>query len=408
MGAMRRKLSFEAKIINSPCTGALKGTNAISGQDSLNTGEIMSNSSRSSDDKVFQARALEAAIRIGLSALLILWCFYIVKPFIQPVLWGSIFAVALYPLFLKLQSMLGGREKLTATVMTLLALAILITPTVMLSESLIESSKTLTQEIDAGTLTIPPPSEKVKDWPLVGEKLDKIWSLASTNLEAALEKFKPQLEAVGKKLLSVAAGVGVGVLQFVISIIIAGVLLVYARSGSQAIETMVGRVMGEKGGKDFVDLAAATIRSVAQGVLGVALIQSILAGIGLMVMDVPYAGLWALLVLLLAIVQLPPALILVPIIVYVFSVAETVPAVIFMIWSLMVGASDAFLKPLFLGRGMDIPMLVILLGAIGGMILSGIIGLFVGAVVLAVGYKLFIAWLAQNDDSAKEQAPAES
>jgi predicted PurR-regulated permease PerM len=166
--------------------------------------------------------------------------------------------------------------------------------------------------------------------------------------------------------------------------------------------------MGKKGGKDFGDLAGATSRSVAQGVLGVALIQSILAGIGLLLMGVPYAGIWAMLVLLLAIVQLPPILILGPIIVYVFSVAETVPAVIFMIWSMIVSSSDAFLKPLFLGRGMDIPMLVILLGAIGGMILSGIIGLFVGAVVLAVGYTLFVAWLDQDPQGSEEQASAGS
>ena len=118
--------------------------------------------------------------------------------------------------------------------------------------------------------------------------------------------------------------------------------------------------------------------------------------IGLFVMGVPYAGLWTLLVLLLAIIQLPSLIILGPIIIYVFSVAATVPAVLFMIWSLLVGLSDNILKPLLLGRGLDIPMLVILLGAIGGMILSGIIGLFVGAVVLALGYRLFIAWLAQG------------
>ena len=120
-----------------------------------------------------------------------------------------------------------------------------------------------------------------------------------------------------------------------------------------------------------------------------------------MVMGVPYAGLWALLVLLLAIVQLPPWIILGPIIVYVFSVATTVPAVIFMIWSLAVSVSDAFLKPLLLGRGLDTPMLVILLGAIGGMIYSGIIGLFVGAVVLAVAYELFMLWLTGNAEQEK-------
>jgi len=368
----------------------------------------MSNSSRSDEDKVFHARTMDAAIRISLLALLILWCFQIVRPFIMPVLWGAIMAVAIYPLFVKAYTAFGGRQKLTATLITLLALAILIVPTVMLSGSMVESSKALATDIEAGTLTVPPPSDKVKDWPLIGEKLHGAWSLASTNLEGALEKFKPQVEATGKWLLSAAAGVGGGVLMFVISIIIAGAFLVYGRSGSQAMESIAGRVMGKKGGKDFVDLASATIRSVAQGVLGVALIQSILAGIGLLVMGVPYAGIWAVLVLLLAIIQLPPLLILGPIVVYEFSVAETVPAVIFMIWSLIVSVSDSFLKPLFLGRGMDIPMLVILLGAIGGMILSGIIGLFVGAVVLAVGYTLFTTWLEQEQHDSEEQVSAES
>ena len=368
----------------------------------------MSNSSRSDEDKVFHARTMDAAIRLSLLALLILWCFQIVRPFIMPVLWGAIMAVAIYPLFVKAYTAFGGRQKLTATLITLLALAILIVPTVMLSGSVVESSKALATDIEAGTLTVPPPSDKVKDWPLIGEKLHGAWSLASTNLEGALEKFKPQVEATGKWLLSAAAGVGGGVLMFVISIIIAGAFLVYGRSGSQAMESIAGRVMGKKGGKDFVDLAGATIRSVAQGVLGVALIQSILAGIGLLVMGVPYAGIWAVLVLLLAIIQLPPLLVLAPIVVYEFSVAETVPAVIFMIWSMIVSVSDSFLKPLFLGRGMDIPMLVILLGAIGGMMLSGIIGLFVGAVVLAVGYTLFTAWLEQEQQGAEEQVSAES
>lgn len=368
----------------------------------------MSNTSRSEENNIFQARVLEAAIRISLLALLVLWCFNIVRPFIMPVLWGAIMAVAIYPLFEKAYTALGGREKLTATLITLLALTILIAPTVMLSTSVVESSKSLSEQLDAGTLVVPPPSEKVKDWPLIGEKTYGVWKLFSTNLEAAMGKFKPQVEAVGKWFISAAAGVGGGILMFVVSIIIAGAFLVYGRSGSDAVVKVTGRVLGEGKGQEFVELSGATIRSVAQGVLGVALIQSILAGIGLMLIGVPYAGVWAGLVLLLAIVQLPPLVILGPIVVYVFSVAETVPAVIFMIWSIIVSSSDAFLKPLFLGRGMDIPMLVILLGAIGGMVLSGIIGLFVGAVVLAVGYTLFMAWVEQEQHDSEEQVSAES
>ncbi|MGB5716680.1 MAG: AI-2E family transporter [Gammaproteobacteria bacterium] len=368
----------------------------------------MSNSSRTEEDKLFQKRVLDAAIRIGLLVLLVLWCFNIVRPFIMPILWGAIMAVAIYPLYVKAHHKLGGREKLTAVLIDLVALAILIVPSVMLTGSLIDGTQSIAAEYDSGTLTIPPPSASVKDWPLVGEKLFNAWSLASTNLEAALVQFKPQAEAAGKWFLSAAAGAGAGVLMFVVSIIIAGVFLVYARSGSRALETVVGRVLGEKEGKAFVDLASATIRSVAQGVLGVALIQTILGGVGMLAIGVPYAGVWALLILLLAIVQLPPLLVLGPLIVYVFSVEPTMPAVIFMIWSLMVSVSDSFLKPLFLGRGMDIPMLVILLGAIGGMILSGIIGLFVGAVVLAVGYTLFVAWLNPQEADSEEDATAES
>jgi predicted PurR-regulated permease PerM len=333
------------------------------------------------------------------------WCFNIVKPFILPVLWGAIVAVALYPLFRKLQSLLGGREKLTAIVMTTVALAILIVPTIMLSESLVTNTQRISARIEAGTLTIPPPSDKVKDWPLIGKKLDKTWRLASTNLDEVLDQFEPQLKAGGKKLLSFAAGAGAEVLKFALAIIIAGGLMVKARSGILALEAIAGRLMGPARGKEMVILTGATIRSVAQGVLGVALIQAVGAGIGLMVVGVPYTGLWTLAVLVLAIVQLPTILILGPIILYVFSIADTVSAVLFAIWSVIVGASDTFLKPLFLGRGLDIPMLVILLGAIGGMILSGIIGLFVGAVILAVGYRLFVAWLHPEDLPADGRVP---
>jgi predicted PurR-regulated permease PerM len=362
----------------------------------------MSDSFASSDDKLFHRRAIEAAIRIGLVFLLVLWCFNIVKPFILLVLWGAIIAVAVYPLFIKLHSMLGGRQKLAATLMTLIALAMLVTPSVMLSESAIENSHTLAKQIKEGTLNIPPPPDKVQTWPLVGKKLHSAWSLASNNLSAVLSKYKNQLTDVAKWVLVAAASAGAVMLQFIVSIIIAAVLLVYAKSGTDAVETVAARLLGEQGGKRIVAMAGATISSVAQGVLGVAVIQAVLAGLGMLVIGMPYAGIWTLLVLLLAIIQLPTIIILGPIIVYVFTITTTVPAVLFMIWSLMVGVSDSFLKPLLLGRGLDVPMLVILLGAIGGMILSGIVGLFVGAVVLAVGYKLFMLWLNDGVEAAKD------
>jgi predicted PurR-regulated permease PerM len=155
------------------------------------------------------------------------------------------------------------------------------------------------------------------------------------------------------------------------------------------------RLAGERGA-DLVELARATVRSVARGILGVALIQAILAGLGCLVVGVPGAGLWALVVLILAVVQLPTFIILAPIVIYVFYTTGTVPAVLFAIWNLLVGGCDSFLKPVLMGRGVDVPMLVVFIGAIGGFILNGIIGLFLGAIILSLGFKLFELWLNVN------------
>jgi predicted PurR-regulated permease PerM len=358
----------------------------------------MSTPNQAFDGKLSVQRAVEAAIRIGLVFLLAAWCFLIVEPFIIPILWGIIIAVASYPLYGWMRNKLGGRGKLAATLFTLLALALLITPTVMLVGTVAETTQHLSEDLQDGTLTIPPPPASVREWPLIGEELSAFWSSASENLGATLTSVAPHLKEAAGVLLATAAGAGAGILQFVISIIIAGVILANAVASAGFLTALAKRLIGDQG-EALTTLASKTVRSVAQGVLGVALIQSLLAGVGLLAANVPGAGLWALLVLLLAVVQLPPILILAPIIVYVFSASSTTVAVIFLIWSIAVSMSDAFLKPLLLGRGVEVPVLVILVGAIGGMIYAGIIGLFVGAVILALGYELFRAWLRQGQQT---------
>ncbi len=354
-----------------------------------------------SEDVQFVKRAVEAAIRIGVLALLTLWAFLIVRPFISPVLWGVIIAIAVLPAYRGLTNRLGGRRKLTAALLTVLALALLLIPAVKFFGEAIDGTRSLAVQLEAGTLTIPPPPAKVATWPLVGDRLNDAWSLASSNLDAAIERYQPQLKAIGAWLLSAGTGLGIGVLQFIISIIIAGVFLATSEAGGSAAVRIAQRFAGEQG-EEFVVMADKTIRSVALGVLGVAVIQSLLSLIGMAVVRVPGAPLWALLVLILAVIQLPPILILLPVAIYVFSTAATVPAVLFLIWAIIVSGSDAFLKPLLLGRGVNVPTLVILLGAIGGMMLSGIIGLFLGAVVLALGYQLFMAWLANVPPGTQE------
>ncbi len=158
----------------------------------------------------------------------------------------------------------------------------------------------------------------------------------------------------------------------------------------------------------MTDLAVETIRSVAKGVLGVAIIQALLSAVGLVVMHIPAAGIWTFAVLMLAIMQLPPIIILGPIAVWVFSIADPVPATIFAVYALFVSVSDSFLKPMFLGRGMETPMLVILLGAIGGMILGGIVGLFIGAIVLALGYEILVAWMKTDELNNPRQSAEEA
>ena len=349
------------------------------------------------------SQPIDTAIRLALLAGLGYFCLTLFRPFLMPVAWAAIIAVAIYPLLVRLERALGRTGALA--VFTLGALALILVPVVLLAASMVEAVQGLHAQYEAGSLSVPPPPAGVADWPIIGERLDALWTGAATNLQATLERFPQQLAAVAGWLLSAAAGAGGAVLQSILAILIAAAFVAKADAAGDVARRLGTRLAGDDGA-EFAELATATTRSVAQGVLGVAIIQSLLAGMGMLAVGVPAAGLWAMLVLVLAVVQLPPLLVLAPAILWVFGNVDTVPAVLFAIWGLLVSVSDTFLKPLFLGRGMDIPMLVILLGAIGGMLMSGVIGLFVGAIGLALAYTLFTAWVDEAD-VAVAASPAE-
>ncbi len=336
--------------------------------------------------------AIETSIRLGIIFLLIAWCLYIVSPFVGLIAWGAIIAVAIYPFYQGVNNRVGGNKKLSLTLTAIIILVAILLPSYTMFSSLVDGATSLGAALKAGTLSISPPSESVRSWPLIGEKSYDLWSQASADLSAMIATYHDQLVDFGRKLISMAAGAGLGILQFVVSSLIAIAFLAQAESASLAARRLVQKLVGERC-EQYVTLSVATIRSVANGLLGIALFQALLAGIGMMAVDVPAAGLLAFIVLIVAIVQLPPLLVLGPVAVYVFSVQDPTTATLFTIWSLAVSFCDALLKPIFLGRGVDAPMLVVLLGAIGGMLMSGIIGLFVGAVVLTLGYKLFGAWV---------------
>jgi len=359
----------------------------------------MNDSTLSVRDRIFVHRSLEATIRIGLLLIITVWCFKIVEPFIAPIIWGIIIAIAAHPLYSRLLRVLGERHKLAATAFTFAFLIILIVPTVLLTDTLIDSLKMLADKIRDGSLTIPPPPENLGKLWIIGEPLAKFWLLASENIQSALQQLTPVLKVIGSWLLSAAAGTGLAILHFVVAIIIAGVLLANSSGGNRTARAITHRLADEKGA-DFADLAEATVRSVANGILGVAVIQSLLAGLGFMVAGVPAAGLWALLCLILSIAQIGIAPIVIPVIIYLFYTADTFTAVAFLVWSIPLSLLDNILKPILLGRGVKTPMAVIFIGAIGGLLSSGVIGLFIGAVILALGYELFLLWL--NTDSSSE------
>jgi predicted PurR-regulated permease PerM len=243
------------------------------------------------------------------------------------------------------------------------------------------------------------PTENVKEWPIIGTKTYSLWNSAATNLEGTLLNFKPQVAEFGQKILGIISGALGSIFSFAVALIIAATFLVTAQRSIKTFKDILYRLVGDEA-NEWATLSTMTIRSVAQGILGIAFIQASFSLIGMLMIGVPFAWLWAFIVMFLTIVQLPALLILGPVIAYVYSYADPTPATIFAVYSVIVGASDGVLKPLFLGRGVDIPMLVILLGAIGGMILSGVLGLFVGAVGLALSYKLFMAWLLGDAKSA--------
>lgn len=344
------------------------------------------------EDSVLVGRTVEVAVKVGAIGLLLVLSFLIIRTFIVPILWGVIIAIGIFPVHQKLTAAIGNRKKIAAGILTIASLAILMTITIVFMDSTVSGIRTLRADIENGTITIPPPSDSVQDWPIIGEPVDEFWRLASENIQEAAQELSPYIKTYGRKFLSVLMGLGLMIIQFTISIIIAGVLLAKASAGGRVVVTFFNRVAGQQG-ESLAILAVATIRSVVQGVIGIAVIQSILAGVGLFAVGVPAAGLWALLVLFFAIIQLPPLLVLGPIIIFVFSTSEFTPALIFMLWSILVSLGDNFVKPFLLGRGIEVPMLVVLMGAIGGMMMSGFIGLFIGPVVLCISFKLISAWI---------------
>ena len=346
-------------------------------------------------------QVIDIVIQLLVGAVFLVASYRILHPFIHVISAGGVIAIAVYPLFVKAVGRLGGRRKMVVALFALLGIGLIVVPVVVASSSLFDTAHHLGEEVREGDLKLPPPPPKVREWPLVGTQVHAFWLQAATNLQSFVNNYHEQMKGVVGEMVTVVAGAGAQLLMFIFSILIAAVILANAEVCAAGLESFSNRLFGEARGQDFNQLAVKTVRSVATGVLGVAFVQALLAGVGMAVAGVPWVGVWTLVILLLAIMQLPPIIVLLPVALWVLgSAGNPIIAWGFVVWAILVSFSDAVLKPMFLGRGVEVPMIVILLGAIGGMILTGIIGLFVGAVVLALAYRLLVEWLTHGADES--------
>lgn len=357
----------------------------------------MSNNEPITSKNSFDNPVIQYALQLMALALLLLSCFRIVEPFITPFIWGAVLAVALYPLHAKLRKKLKDRNAWSASIITILMLMLIIGPAVWLLLATVGEVKELVGVYRSGELQMPIPNESVKSWPLIGATVHAYWTEASTNLTKFATEHSDQLKPVLIKLFDLLKNTGKGIVIFTLSIIISGFLLAYAQSLNNFVRSLLKRIAGAAG-DSMTDSAALTVRNVAKGVLGVAVIQSILAGIGFVLAGIPLAGLWILVCLILAIVQLGLLPVSAGVIIYIWGHSDTLTATLLTIWMIFVGVIDNVLKPILLGKGAPAPMLVVFVGAIGGFVVSGFIGLFTGAIILTLGYNLITDWVMQNSE----------
>lgn len=338
----------------------------------------------------------DTTIRMFILLLIIAWCLAIMYPFVSIILWSMILSLALYPLHNSLSKKMGEKPKLASFIIVFSILAIIILPTWLLIGSLFDEVKELKASYDSGTLSIPPPSEKVKEWPVIGEKFYAFWQEVTTDIKPIMIKYQDQLVAFGKKMAEGILSAFGSIIQIMASLCIAGILLAIGGTGEN-IRKFFRKVGGDRG-DEFADLTLKTVSSVVKGILGESLVMGLLNGTVFFLAGVPYAGIWALIAFIFAVLQLPVFFVTVPIIIYFFAVKAILPAILWTIALVLVALSDNILTPLMLGKGAPVPMVVIFIGVIGGFIFSGFIGLFTGAIVMSLGYKLFVGWINSNNE----------
>jgi len=340
--------------------------------------------------------------RIAILSTLIVGTLWTLRPFLGAVIWATTVVVATWPVMLALQARVGGRRWPAAAVMTVLLLLVLIVPLSAAILMLVSHTDTIVGWVTSlRTLTLPPPPAWLENIPLVGRKLASVWQQFTAEPGAVAAGLQPYARAVTLWLLGLLGGAATIALQFLLVVVIAAVLYARGEVAAAFLRRFGHRIAGSHGERSVL-LAGRAIRGVALGVVVTALIQATLAGIGLVIAGVPFAGLLSAAILLLTIAQVGPLPILVPAVVWLYYTGDVTRATGLLVWSIVVTGIDNVIRPFLIKRGADLPLLLIFAGVIGGMFGFGIIGIFIGPVILAVSYTLLVDWMASGDTATRE------
>ena len=329
-------------------------------------------------------------------ALLLTGSLWILLPFLVALLWATMIVISTWPILLRVQQAAGGRRWVGVVVMTIVALATFVVPLLAAVGTMFDAatqSPAVLRDLVARGLG--PPPAWIASLPVVGARIaDKWTALSAAGPEALVETLRPYALSATTSVLALTGGLGAMLLQMLLTIAIAAILYSSGETAARGVLAFGHRIGGERA-EDTFKLAAKAVRSVALGVLVTALVQSVLAGLGLWVSGVPHPGLFTAIAFVLAVAQLGPLLVLLPAVIWLYSSGHAGWGTALLIWSIPVIALDNVLRPILIRRGVELPMLLIVAGVIGGLIAFGVIGLFVGPVVLAASYTLMRAWIAE-------------
>ena len=346
---------------------------------------------------------VDLVIQLVSVALLAYWAAILVKPFVTIILWSVILAVVLYPAFNLMTGKLHVPRLLAALLITAFCLLVLLGPAAWLGLSLTESLQSIARRLAAGDIAVPPPPDAVKDWPFVGHEVHALWQLASTNLKALLTQIGPHLRSLSGVLLALAKNTAISMLNFLVAVLISGFVLSPGPELVSSTRAMFRKIAATRG-DEFVDLIGATIRSLARAVIGLSLLQALLAGVAFMIAGVPAAGLLSFLILLLGIIQIDAAFVTIPVLIWSWLKMDTTTALFFTIYIVPVTFMNNVLRLFVMAHGLKTPTWIIFIGMIGGLFAHGLIGVFVGPVVLAITWELLKAWTNRVEQESNANA----